>query len=327
MNNELRVLVVEDDQDQSALLKRHLEKSFNSVQVDQVTSLKSAIATLQGQCHDLVFSDLKITDSSGLDTVRGLVADAGDIPIVVLSGNSDEDLAVRALQLGAQDYLLKEEQSVRTVRRVVRYALERHVLQSTLKKQAFEDALTGAANRRRLQKDLKRTLTLLERGTREPAALLMLDLDNFKIVNDSLGHDRGDELLVSVYRATLSCARTSDVVARLGGDEFAVLLQEVSSLEHAVSVARRVLEKVDLCTRLFHPEVSASIGVTVTYGEDIDSLMRRADGAMYEAKQGGKSRVRARLAPTQGESCVVGSPRTDNNASEVSLNAQRRVPL
>ena len=300
MNNELRVLVVEDDQDQSALLKRHLEKSFNSVQVDQVTSLKSAIATLQGQCHDLVFSDLKITDSSGLDTVRGLVADAGDIPIVILSGNSDEDLAVRALQLGAQDYLLKEEQSVRTVRRVVRYALERHVLQSTLKKQAFEDALTGAANRRRLQKDLKRTLTLLERGTREPAALLMLDLDNFKIVNDSLGHDRGDELLVSVYRAMLSCARTSDVVARLGGDEFAVLLQEVSSLEHAVSVARRVLEKVDLCTRLFHPEVSASIGVTVTYGEDIDSLMRRADGAMYEAKQGGKSRVRARLAPTQG---------------------------
>ena len=300
MNNELRVLVVEDDQDQSALLKRHLEKSFNSVQVDQVTSLKSAIATLQGQCHDLVFSDLKITDSSGLDTVRGLVADAGDIPIVILSGNSDEDLAVRALQLGAQDYLLKEEQSVRTVRRVVRYALERHVLQSTLKKQAFEDALTGAANRRRLHKDLKRTLTLLERGTREPAALLMLDLDNFKIVNDSLGHDRGDELLVSVYRAMLSCARTSDVVARLGGDEFAVLLQEVSSLEHAVSVARRVLEKVDLCTRLFHPEVSASIGVTVTYGEDIDSLMRRADGAMYEAKQGGKSRVRARLAPTQG---------------------------
>lgn len=125
-------------------------------------------------------------------------------------------------------------------------------------------------------------------------ALLFLDLDNFKAVNDSLGHEAGDLLLVEFGERLKRCLRPSDTAARLGGDEFTVLLEGVTSIEDATGVARRVEQELQRPFSLAGREVtvSTSIGIaTATLGSDhAEELLRRADLAMYGAKNGGKSR-------------------------------------
>ena len=169
---------------------------------------------------------------------------------------------------------------------------ERKRLEEQLTHQAFHDPLTGLANRALFRDRVSHALALAQRST-HPITVLFLDLDDFKRVNDSLGHAEGDRLLISAAERFLSCARAADTVARLGGDEFAILI------EHAAGPDGRseLLER--LATAMSHPftlsgnqvQVTASIGVaTATPGDTADDLLRNADVAMYAAKRRGKGR-------------------------------------
>ncbi len=170
---------------------------------------------------------------------------------------------------------------------------ERRTLQERLKYQAFHDALTGLANRSLLRDRLEHALARRGQGDM-PIAVLFIDLDNFKYINDSLGHAAGDELLVEIALRLKITIRAGDTAARFGGDEFVVLLETVDSPHYAIQVADRLLEALRESFSLSGREVftTPSIGIAFSTSQlnDPDELMRHADAAMYEAKRRGKAR-------------------------------------
>jgi diguanylate cyclase (GGDEF)-like protein len=157
---------------------------------------------------------------------------------------------------------------------------------------AHHDALTGLPNRNLLRDRLPQLLARAQRN-RSNVGVMLIDLDRFKVINDTLGHTVGDRLLVEVAKRLLECTRGGDTVARLGGDEFAVLLPDMPDAQRASTVARKILERLGTPMQLDGHEVyvNASIGITVfpDDSEDQDALIRNADVAMYSAKEGGRA--------------------------------------
>jgi diguanylate cyclase (GGDEF)-like protein/PAS domain S-box-containing protein len=172
---------------------------------------------------------------------------------------------------------------------------ERNALEAELRHQAFHDALTHLANRALFSDRADHALGRQRRHGRG-LAVLLLDLDGFKTVNDSLGHNAGDQLLVEVASRLASVLRVDDTAARLGGDEFAVLLEDLPDDEFALDVAQRIIDEVATPFHLSGKEifVTASIGITFggDHGDNADELLRNADAAMYRAKSAGKGCLR-----------------------------------
>ena len=170
---------------------------------------------------------------------------------------------------------------------------ERKLLEERLAHQAFHDYLTGLPNRALLMERLNQALL---RGSRRQSsvAVLFLDLDNFKSVNDTLGHDIGDLLLIEIARLLQSCLRAGDTAARLGGDEMIVLLEDVDGIEDVLVVADRVIAHLAEPIRVGDHQivVTGSLGIALSNGgeESGDHLLRQADTAMYRAKQAGRNR-------------------------------------
>ena len=210
------------------------------------------------------------------------------------------------------------------VQTATRDITERRAAEAELERMALSDALTGLANRTLLTDRLRQAQQRLRRDPGH-VALLMLDLDRFKLVNDTLGHSVGDALLIEVARRLQRCARPTDTVSRLGGDEFIVLLDRLSDYGHAEQIAERILEALRepmVLANLEPMEIRGSIGIAVTSDPDhpADSLYREADLALYRAKDQGRDRYSlfdAGSAP-QGASprsrpsasCAGRSPRT-----------------
>src|SRR5256885_1812112 len=159
--------------------------------------------------------------------------------------------------------------------------------------QAFHDSLTKLPNRALFSDRLQHALDRMTRR-QESIAVLFLDLDEFKPINDSFGHDAGDRLLIAVGRRLQSCLRPEDTIARLGGDEFTVLLEDITDVRYAILVAERIAEALKKPFELDGQEasVTASIGIAVGTGRRStpDELVRSSDQAMYEAKRSGKAR-------------------------------------
>lgn len=171
---------------------------------------------------------------------------------------------------------------------------ERQALEEALLHQAFYDRLTGLPNRALLFDRLQHAFLEAVRH-QQSLGLLFVDLDDFKSVNDRFGHAIGDQLLVEVSKRMLSVVRQEDTVARLGGDEFTVLVKDPRSLDIAMEVANRILEKISEPHQINGVDlsVSASIGLSISYpkGDQPEDLLREADDAMYRAKSSGKSKI------------------------------------
>jgi diguanylate cyclase (GGDEF)-like protein/PAS domain S-box-containing protein len=169
---------------------------------------------------------------------------------------------------------------------------ERKRVEQELTRLAFHDTLTGLPNRALFSDRLQQAVVRSERHN-EPLAVMFLDLDNFKIVNDSIGHEAGDCLLIAVAERLRSCLRLEDTVARLGGDELAVLIEGVADHDEAVSVAERIAGSLRSPISLAGHElfVTASIGIALATpgAEDAEGLLRKADLAMYRSKAAGKA--------------------------------------
>jgi Amt family ammonium transporter len=172
---------------------------------------------------------------------------------------------------------------------------EREELENRLSHQAFHDSLTGLPNRALFLDRLGHALARADRR-KDSVAVLFLDLDDFKVVNDSLGHGAGDELLVATARRLTDCLRSGDTVARLGGDEFTVLLEEMTCGGEVERIVARILDTLAAPFEIAGSEISvtASIGVVseASPGSSPEKLMREADLAMYRAKEGGKARYK-----------------------------------
>jgi diguanylate cyclase (GGDEF)-like protein len=240
-----------------------------------------------------VLLDLSLPDAVGMEAVTQMQAAAPAIPIVVLSGLNDEALALNAVQHGAQDYLIKGRVDEVLIARSIRYAIERKRAEVALAHQALHDPLTELPNRALFLDRLEQALARAQRSSVN-VAVLFLDLDRFKVVNDSLGHEAGDRLLVDVANRLRGVVRPGDTVARFGGDEFTILC-DVRGERDAVLIAERVAAAVEAPFTLDDNEafLTTSLGIALTTGRvdaRAEALIRDADAAMYRAKERGKSR-------------------------------------
>lgn len=289
----ISVLLIEDN-DVDARLTQDLlsEWSVEEFQITHVKTLSDGISQLDKNRFDAILLDLSLPDAFGLPTIRHVNATNPSIPVVVLSGVTDQTLALQAVQQGAQDYLVKGQGHPELLARSVRYAIERKRSEERLTYLAQYDHLTGLVNRSLFRDRLIQAMARSKR-LQQPLGLMLLDLDRFKSVNDTLGHDIGDELLKAVSERLKSCVREVDTVARMGGDEFTIILEGVSSAESIVIVAKRIAESISTTFELKGHSISIgiSIGITVYPQDDhsIDELLKHADSAMYRAKQQGGS--------------------------------------
>jgi diguanylate cyclase (GGDEF)-like protein/PAS domain S-box-containing protein len=424
----ISILMVEDNPDDARVIQRLLDrtglKPFQLTAVDRVAKAVEVLA--RGGRIDVVLLDFALPDnrSGSLESLRRLQRQAPDLPILLLTGMDDEELAVRAVREGAQDYLIKNEIEASLLGRAIRYAIERKRAEVALRESeeryalavngakdglwdwdlrshqvyfsprwksmlgygeneigdrpaewfsrvhpedlaavqqalgdylagrspdfesehrmlhwdgtyrwvltrglavrngggepyrmagsqaditarkaaeerllhdAFHDPLTGLPNRALFMDRLGMAIAHSKRRLSYTYAVLFMDLDRFKNINDSLGHGVGDELLVAVARRLESCLRPGDTVARLGGDEFTILLDEVADVENALQVAQRLHQEM---AQPFHIQehevfVTMSLGITLGAGRDYnlpEEVLRDADTAMYGAKGSGKAR-------------------------------------
>jgi len=259
--------------------------------VHWVTGVESALAAVVEHPHDAVLLDAAM---AGDGVLRNLLEEDPRTQVIVLGDPSGAAAVRAAREAGAVDHLPKAGLDADTLERAVRYASDHRRSVTQLQHDALHDALTGLPNRTlfldRLEQSLRRGR---RRGPESGVAVLFLDLDRFKVVNDSLGHHAGDELLQSVALRLDGALRPGDTVARMGGDEFTLLLEDVADPREASVVAERVqatlADPFSIAGRELH--VSGSIGIAMA-GPDVEpeELIRDADVAMYRAKAEGKAR-------------------------------------
>jgi diguanylate cyclase (GGDEF)-like protein/PAS domain S-box-containing protein len=417
------LLLIEDNPGDARLLREMLnEQGSAAIELTHVQRVSEAERHLSRHAVDIILLDLGLPDAQGVGAVRRTHNAAPRVPLVVLTGEDDESLAMQAQQEGAQDYLVKGQIVTRGLLRSLRYAVERKTMEEALfvekeraqvtlncigdavactdiagnitflnlvaekmtgwsrteaaKRSVAEvfrildattreaipnpmataaarnrtlhlppncilvrrdgheipiedsvapihnregratgavivfrdvsaaqamtlqmthsaqhDFLTGLPNRMLLNDRVSHAIALAPRHKKK-VALLFLDLDGFKHINDSLGHPTGDKLLQSIAKRLVSCVRGSDAVSRQGGDEFVVLLSEMEQAEDAAITARRMLQAVAEAHSIDQHElhVTTSIGVSVfpDDGLDAETLIKNADTAMYQAKENGR---------------------------------------
>jgi len=284
-----RILLVEEEPQELATLRDTLEAMDDArYQVEWVGELSRALQRLSLGGIDVVLLDLNLPDSEGLATFERAKAFAPDVPILVLTSLDDEETAMRAVQGGAQDYLVKGRVDEQVLIRSIRYAMERHRLLAALKSLSLIDDLTGLYNRRGFM-DLGDQHLKLARRTGRSLTLVLVDLDRFKAINDAHGHHVGDRALFQVAEILRSTFRGSDILARVGGDEFAVLALEASG-EDAEMLVRRLRTRVDGFNEKGSEPFTLSVSVGLARYEDasrirLDELLARADAAMFEEKR------------------------------------------
>ncbi len=286
----IKVLLVESDREYLDVLRGRLGdvRSGQGIDMEWAGELSIGLARLAQGGVDAVLLDLDLPDSRGMVTFERAYAFAPDVPIVVLTSRSDESLGVSTVQAGAQDYLVKDEVSAAVLGRAVRHAIERHQLLSALRSLSLIDDLTGLYNRRGFT-DLGEQHLKLARRTARGVAVVFLDLDRFKTINDSLGHHVGDRALQKVADILRATFRRSDIIARLGGDEFAVLALEASG-ESAEALVDRLRERFREFSESTHESyrLGASIGMARHDGDlrmRLEDLLAEADTGMYREKR------------------------------------------
>ena len=288
------VLLVEDNLIDAQLVRRLLRRVTASYyRITHVRTLNDAILSAEELTPDVILADLNLPDSRGTDTVTSLQTSYPDIPLVIVSAWEDEAISLRSVKAGAQDYVVKGHIDGANLHRVIRYAVERKRTELELVRLAHYDQLTSLPNRTLLR---ERVDHALGRAMRAGAgvATLVLDMDRFKEINDMLGHEVGDKLLVEVAQRIRAAVRDQDTVARLGGDEFAVVLEGVSEAKEVLPVIERIIDSLAEVTKIGGHEVNSSISVGIAMfpanGNNLSELLRAADLAMYQAKASGRGR-------------------------------------
>lgn len=297
------IYLLEDDREDAYLIKNALkgDKILNHsvVTFDSLDALTKALGSLT---PDLIIMDLNLPDSGGFNTMITAKQNAQTVPIVVVTGSEEPLVGDQLIQLGAQDYIPKSELTSSLLQRVIRFSKERHHLLQLLENSANRDPLTKLYSRKAL---LLKVDELIEHAHRydETFALLFVDLDGFKPVNDELGHDAGDQLLRHVSSRLTMFSRSTDFVSRYGGDEFVTVLPHVKNIDDAERAAQSQLKSIcdayvvmDSSGEAQEVQISASLGIAIygMHGTTGRELIKAADSAMYQAK---KSKSSIAVAP------------------------------
>jgi diguanylate cyclase (GGDEF)-like protein len=303
--DRIRVLLVDDDEDDYIMTRDLLEDVRDrDYDIEWVSRFDDAVGRIDNRQYDICLFDYRLGAKTGLDLLRYAVESGCKAPIILLTGQGDSEIDIEAMKAGAADYLPKNEINAGMLDRSIRYSIQHKRSEDKIRRMAYYDSLTNLPNRSLFHDRLRQAVAQGERH-KSRMAVLFLDLDNFKRVNDTLEHRIGDMLLQEVAERLSSCLRSSDTVsrqdvdpffntvARLGGDEFTILLLDIDSMDSAARVARRILKVIARPFRLERHEVfvTGSIGIAVfpDDGRDMDTLLKNADTAMYHAKEHGKN--------------------------------------
>ena len=291
---QLTILLVEDDEDDYILTTDLLgEMTGLRAEVDWASSFEEALSRLRGKKYDLHLVDYNLGKHNGLELLQEAKTLGCTGAFIFLTGNNDRSLDLEAMKSGAADYLIKGSVDAVQLERSLRYSLERCRSERELARLARYDQLTGLPNRLLFQDRLNQALALAGREKRQ-VALLFLDLDNFKRVNDQLGHQVGDMLLRGVASRLSTLVRESDTLARLGGDEMVIILPDLAGVASAAIFAKKIFEALDVPFVFNNHQLKAeaSIGIAIYPhdGSQDDELLEHADVAMYRAKKVGGNR-------------------------------------
>jgi diguanylate cyclase (GGDEF)-like protein len=292
MAERQRVLLIEDNPGDARLIREMLSEGEDGLfELDCVGRLSQGLEYLSAQPAGVVLLDLSLPDSYGFDTFLKVYAHSPKVPIIVLTGHDDQTVALSAVKTGAQDYLVKGKLDRELLLRSMQYSIERKRYQEQLEYQANYDALTGLPNRNLLHDRLKQSV-YAQRFVRS-IGVVFLDIDHFKFVNDSLGHNTGDKLLQKVAARLLDSVRDGDTVARLGGDEFILILNDQTGQEVIYRAMQRIISRITEPVEVDGQEllVTASAGISLypQDGPDVETLLKNADAAMYRAKEKGRN--------------------------------------
>jgi diguanylate cyclase (GGDEF)-like protein len=286
------VLLIEDNPGDARLIREMIAEDPDApFELHCAERLAHGLEFLSSRPAGLVLLDLSLPDSLGLETFAKVFAHSPAVPIIVLTGNDDSTVALKAVQGGAQDFLVKGKLDRELLVRSMQYSIERKRYQVQLEHQANYDALTGLPNRTLLHDRLRQSV-FAQRNVR-PVAVVFMDLDHFKFVNDSLGHSAGDELLKQMAERLRSVLRDGDTVARLGGDEFVLILNDQNNEDVVFRAMQRIVARINEPIHIEGKELyvtcSAGISLHPQDGPDVDTLLKNADVAMYRAKEAGRN--------------------------------------
>jgi len=288
----LRVLIVEDSENDTLLLLEHLRAGGYEPDYTRVESAEALNTALEGHEWDMVIADYTMPGFSGTAALSIVRSRGLEVPFIFVSGTIGEDIAVEAMKNGANDYIIKNNLNrlLPAINRELRDAevrRERTRAEERIRHLAYYDPLTDLPNRTLFQNRLEQAVHNSLRA-RNPLAVMIMDLDTFKEINDTLGHLMGDAVLREIGHRLATGLRESDTVARLGGDEFAVMLPNVGRAG-AELAARKLLALVQepLAIEGVNLDVHSSVGIAMfpEHGTEAEILIQRADVAMYVAKQ------------------------------------------
>ncbi len=301
----IRILLVDDDKEDYELIKDIImDIKEQKYSVDWALSYENALNEIEKGIYDLFLIDYNLGARSGLDLINELSENNKNIPIIMLTGYNNREVDLFAMKKGASDYLIKGKIDQDQIERSIRYAIEKKSRENQIKYLAYYDQVTDLPNRVFFKEQLNYSLAHATRYNRM-MAVLYLDLDNFKLINDSFGHHIGDMLLKEVAKRLYASIRKSDImarnnlktlidtVARQGGDEFTISLTEIGSFEDASIVAARIIKSVNEPYIIENHELftGVSIGIALypSDSNDAENLLKYADNAMYFAKKQGKN--------------------------------------
>lgn len=276
-----------------------LEELLQEYRVIDATNGKDAIELANQQNVDLILLDIMMPYMDGYEVCQILKNNekTKQIPIIFITAKSDEESIEKAYDLGAADYITKPFLPKELLSRVKK-ELRIQGLIEKLEELASKDTLTKLYNRRFFYDSAIKTIEYAKRKN-HPLSLIMLDIDHFKLVNDTYGHATGDEVLKELSKIMQKLQRKSDTIVRLGGEEFAILMPDTSK-EQAFEVAQKLRQTIEknkvLLTDGNSLHFTVSLGVSTIKTEketDIEAALSRADKALYRAKESGRNNVKS----------------------------------
>ena len=309
-DEEKPIVVLADDDPSIRLMVRHVLESENYEIVEAEDGL-DAIKAVEKKHPALVLLDAVMPGLDGFTTCQQ-IKERGhvDVPVIMLTGLDDDASVERAYEVGAIDYITKPIKWA-VLKHRVRSIVKSVMAERKIQRLEYRDTLTQLPNRLLFIDRLEQAIVRAERH-RESVALMVIDIDDFKLVNDSFGHEAGDKLIKAVADLLYRSMRRADTVARLGGDEFAIIIEDVDGEDDAISIADNLTTILEHNVRLDDQETftSASVGIAMFPGDgpDASTLLKNADTAMFRAKE-------------QGRRCF------QFYKAEMSVNAMERLEL
>lgn len=284
------LLVVDDEIANLRLIKDMLSQDYNIISVN---SAEDALEYLRSEIPDLILLDVVMPGMGGFELMGRICADrrTTNIPVIFMTEDDDKDEGLQGLALGAMDFITKPIEP-RIAKSRIEKVLKVEGLRHRLESEAYRDPLTGLWNRKYA---VDRVNTLLVSSNARGAAF-MIDIDNFKGINDTYGHAFGDEVLVKISHVLKEMVRLNDIACRMGGDEFFLYFDGISAVDKIEGIAKRLIRSLNRNVK--YPDsiqgVGGSIGIAVAPydGTDFDALYANADKALYASKKNGKNAYR-----------------------------------